>query len=75
MGYTGTLLHHLVWNKTPLLSLLYLQLPIAVFGDLGVENPVSLKSLKRDAAEGRYHLAIHAGDIGVSGNPGQRTLA
>ena len=71
MRYTVIPLYRIIWNETRLLSL---QLPIAVFGDLGVKNPVSLNSLKGDAAEGRYHLAIHAGDIGVSGNPRQRTL-
>ena len=39
---------------------------MTVFGDLGVKGSVSLNSLKKDAEDGRYFLAIHAGDIAVS---------
>lgn len=42
------------------------QLPIAIFGDLGAKHAVSLDSLRKDVAEGRYHCVIHAGDLAVS---------
>eukprot|EP01138_Halocafeteria_seosinensis_P014323 gb/GECG01014623.1/.p1 GENE.gb/GECG01014623.1/~~gb/GECG01014623.1/.p1 ORF type:complete len:504 (+),score=48.51 gb/GECG01014623.1/:1-1512(+) len=45
-------------------------LPMAVFGDLGLTNAVSLEPLKADAREGKFNLAVHAGDIAYTLNRG-----
>ena len=42
------------------------QLPVAIFGDLGVTNAVAVPALKGDVQKGKFKLAVHAGDIAVS---------
>lgn len=37
---------------------------LAVYGDLGSENPQSLSRLQKEAQEGLYDAVFHVGDFG-----------